>query len=137
MAQRQKGFEVRQSLPCGHRAIDDPMRSFAVVDQQEQHVAIGPLGDWHAARLFDLVVDASDAGDCRGCLVVRTEKDPLSKAHGFKEALNRRSRQAVGKEQPIDSFDGGKLSSATGKEQQNGIWTAPDALDRRTGKGVR
>src|SRR5215216_5697574 len=112
------------------------MRAFAIVDQQEQHVAVSPLGDRHATRDFDLAVDVSDVGDCRGCLAVRTEKHPLSKAHGIKEALNRCSGQAVSKKQPIDGFDGGKLSSATGKEEQDGIWAAPDTLDRGTGKGV-
>src|SRR5918994_3272807 len=124
---RQSDTEVRGALTLRHGSEHDLVRSLAVVDQDEQHIPIGPLGDLFATRLLDAPVDAvySLYGLSRTCGA--TEEHALGEPHPLEESLDRGAGQPPREEQPLHSLDRRELSCTTGEEQQDGVRTAPDA----------
>src|SRR5215217_1862135 len=126
-SQGERDPEVRGALSLRHRSEYDLVRPLAVVDQDKQHVPIGPLGDLFTARILDTPVDKvySLYGLSRTGGV--TEEHALGEPHRLEESLDGGAGQLPREEQPVHRFDRRELGCATSEEQQDGVGAAPDA----------
>src|SRR3712207_2159432 len=111
------------------------MRPLAVVDQHEQDVAVGPLGDPAPARRLDALVGAAYGLDGGGRLGGVAEEHPSREPHRPEESPYGVVRQPPREEQPVHGLYGRELGGPGGEKQQDAVRAAPHAP--RDGGGDR
>src|SRR5919112_4231094 len=101
LAEGKCGLEVADALFLRHGPEHDLVRPLAVVDQDEQDVAVGPLGDLFAARLLDAPVDKAYSlyGLSRTCGVAK--EHALGEPHSLEEPFDGGAWQPPREEQPL------------------------------------
>src|SRR5215213_3048446 len=103
------------------------MRPLAVVDQDKQDVAVGPLWDLLTASTFKVPMDTVYFLYRLSGAVRDAEEHLLGEPHSLEEPLDRGVGQPPREEQPVHSLDRRELGCPTSKEQQDGVGAAPDA----------
>ena len=107
------------------------MRSFGVIDEHVQHVAVSPVGNGLATLSLDSTVDGADPLErASRCLFVR-ENDLLSVARRGDQAANGVPWQFSRKEQPVDGTIERELGGASGEHEQHRVHIAPDPPHNR------
>src|SRR6185436_8564051 len=96
------------------------------MDQHEQHITIGPIGNGRASVLFDGSMYLPYGIDCFICFIHRRKNNPAGIPDGREQPAYRIGRKLAGKVKPVHSFVKSKLGSGAGKNKKYGVTLAPD-----------
>jgi len=105
--------EMRGALGLRYGSEHDLVRPLAVVDQDEQHVPVGPLGDLFAARLLDAPVDAAYSLYGVGRAGGVGEEHALGEPRRLEEPTDGGAGQPPCEKQPVHRLYSGELGRAS------------------------